>query len=145
MTTEKQAPAVYLAMTGRARETVKEIPTAEVGVDGLDEIIQKLDSLLLKDDRTRAYTSIKVFHHFKPSSREQFADFIKFDKVYNKLLKHDMALPEAVKAYFLSATNMSEENDKLARTTCGVLNCKHMKNTVSKIFDNPCGKEENSK
>ena len=65
MTTEKQAPAVYLAMTGRAREAVKEIWTAEVGVDELDEIIQKLDSLLLKDDRTRVYTTIKVFHHFK--------------------------------------------------------------------------------
>ena len=40
---------------------------------------------------------------------------------------------------------MSEENEKLARTTCGVLDYKHMKNTIMKIFGDPCGSEGNEK
>ena len=142
---KKQGFAVYLAMTGRAREAVREIPTRELGADdGLTKIIQKLDSLFLKDESTRAYISFKEFHHFKRSSGEHFADFIiKFEKLYNKLVKHDMSLPEAVKAYFLlNAANMSEENEKLARTTCGVLDYTHMKNTIMKIFGDPCGGSE---
>ena len=143
---KKQGPAVYLAMTGRAREAVREIPAAELGGDGgLNKIIQKLDSLFLKDESTRAYIAFKEFHHFKRSSGEHFADFIiKFEKLYNKLVKHEMALPEAVKAYFLlNAANMTEENEKLARTTCGVLDYTHMKNTIMKIFGDPCGSEGN--
>ena len=56
-----------------------------------------------------------------------------------------MALPEAVKTYFLlSAANMSEENVKLAGITYGVLDFKHIKNTGMKIFGDPCGSEGNS-
>ena len=42
---KKQGPAVYLAVTGRARETVLELLAAQLGGDnGLDKIIRKLDS-----------------------------------------------------------------------------------------------------
>lgn len=54
-----------------------------------------------------------------------------------------MPLPEAVKVYFLlNAANISEEYEKLARTTHGVL-CQtaHMKNTVIKVSDDPCRRE----
>ena len=106
---KKRGPAVYLTMTGRARDAVREIPAAELGGnDGLNKIIEKLDSLFLKDESTRAYMAFKEFHQFKRSSGEHFADFIiKFEKLYNKLVKHDMALPEAVKGYFvLNAANI---------------------------------------
>ena len=74
---KKHGPAVYLAMTRRAKEAVKKIPAAELcGDDGLDKIIQKLYSLFLKDESTRAYISFKKFPHFKRSSAEHFADFI---------------------------------------------------------------------
>lgn len=60
-----------------------------------------------------------------------------------------MALPEAVKGcksskILLNDVNMSKENEKLVRTTYGVLEYKHMKNTIMTIFGNPCGSEGNS-
>ena len=49
-----------------------------------------------------------------------------------------MALPEAVKAYFLLSTaNVSKENEKLAGTTCGVLNYKYMKDIAMEISGDP--------
>ena len=144
---KKQGPTAYLTMTRRAREAVRDISTAELrGDNGLDKNIQKLHYLFLKYDSSKAYISFKEFHHFTRSSEGHFADLIlKFEKLYNKLVKHYMALPKAVKAhFFISAANMSKENEKLARTTCGVFDKKHIKNTVMKIFGDPCGSEGNS-
>lgn len=77
---KKQGPVVYLAMTGRARQ---EIPGAKLGGnDGLDQIIEKVDSLCLKDQNTGASNQFKEFHHFNRSSGDYFADFIiKFEKL----------------------------------------------------------------
>lgn len=40
---------------------------------------------------------------------------------------------------------MNKENDKLARTTCRVLDYIYMKNTVMKIFGDLCGNKGKSK
>ena len=47
-------------------------------------------------------------------------DFVlEFDQLYHKLAQFDMKLPDGVFAFFLlSAANVSDENDKLARATC---------------------------
>ena len=44
----------------------------------------------------------------------------------------------------LNEEMLSEKNGKLAKTICGVLEYKHMKNSVIKIFGNPCGSKRNS-
>ena len=139
---KKRGPAVYLSLTGKAREAVRDIRPAELGGNnGVEKILEKLDGLFLKDSSTRAYVAFKEFHEFKRSSGENFADFIiKFEQLYGKLVKYDMDLPQVVQAYFLlSAANMSEENEKLARTTCTMLDYTHMKQTLMKIFGDPSG------
>ena len=88
--------------------------------------------MFLQDESTRAYAAFKDFHNYKRSSGDNYTDFIiSFEKYYNKLVKYKMILPEEVKAYFLlSAANMSEENERLARTTCGKLDYRNMKDTI---------------
>ena len=66
-----------------------------------------------------------------------------FKKLYHKITTHDMKLLEAVKAFLPNAANVSEENEKLARTTSGQLNYKNMKNKIMKIFGNPSAMEDN--
>ena len=49
-----------------------------------------------------------------------------------------MDLPEGVQAFFLlHAANMTEENEKLARTTAGKLSYSNMKETIMRIFGDP--------
>ena len=56
-------PAVYLTLTGRAREAVRDLKPADIGKEtGLDEIIVKLDAVYLKDENTRAYVAFKEFY-----------------------------------------------------------------------------------
>ena len=54
---KKQGPAVYLAMTGRAREVVSKTPAEELGDNELDRIIRSWTPYFLKMESTRAYIS----------------------------------------------------------------------------------------
>ena len=82
---KKQGPAVYLSLTGRAREAVRGIPSNEIGSDdGLTIILAKLDAIYLKDESTRAYIAFKEFYDYRRGSGEKFTDFIiQFEKLYN--------------------------------------------------------------
>ena len=52
---KKQGLAVYLTLTRRVQEAVMDIPAAELGEnDELGKIIQKLDSIFLKQEKTQA-------------------------------------------------------------------------------------------
>ena len=66
---KKMGPAVYLTLTGRAREAVRDLNPADIGKEtGLDEIIVKLDAVYLKDENTHAYAAFKEFYEFKRAS-----------------------------------------------------------------------------
>ena len=74
---KKMGPAVYLTLTGRAREAVRDLKPADIGKEtGLDEIIVKLDAIYLKDENTRVYVAFKEFYEFKRASGENFSEFI---------------------------------------------------------------------
>lgn len=52
----KQALAVALALSGRARETAMEIPVDDLNADtGMTTLLAKLDDLFLKEEKDRIY------------------------------------------------------------------------------------------
>ena len=54
-------------------------------------------------------------------------------------------MPEGVQAFFiLQAANVSEENEKLARTTCGEMTYNNMKEALRKIFGDTSNKDNAS-
>ena len=137
---KKMGPAVYLTLTGRAREAVRDLKPADIGKEtGLDEIIVKLDAVYLKDENTCAYVAFKEFYEFKRASGENFSEFIvKYEHLYHKLTQYKMDLPKGVQAFLLlNAANMTEENEKLARTTARKLTYSNMKETIMRIFGDP--------
>ena len=68
---------------------------------------------------------------------------VEFDQLDHKLAQFDMKLPDGVPAFFLlSAANVSEENEKLARATCKKLAYADMKTTILKLFGDPAGEDE---
>ena len=136
----KQGPAVYLSLTGRARECVRDLTPAQISAEtGVANITAKLDAIFKKDQNTRAYMAFKEFYDFKRSSGVSITDFIvRFEYLYHKLQGFDMKLPEGVKAFFLlNAANVSEDNEKLARATVGDLTYDNMKSKIQKIFGDP--------
>ena len=62
---------------------------------------------------------------------------VEFDRLYHKLAQFDIKLADGVLAFFMSAANVFEENETLARATCA-----DMKTTILKIFGDPAGEDE---
>ena len=134
---EKQGPAVFLNLKGKSKQAIREITAEELSAaDGVDKILARLDKVFLKDKSTQCLIAFTEFYDYRRKEGDTFQDFIiQFEKLYHKLIVNEMSLPEPVKAYFvLKAANMSEDNEKLARTVCGDLTYDNMKEKVKKIF-----------
>ena len=133
---EKQGPAVYLSLKGQARDAVRGLTAAEIGVaEGVKVITDKLNEVFESDVTTRSYCAFKDFVDYRRSSREKFSQFIvEFQKRYREIKKYKLELPEGVQAFFLlNAANLTPDMEKLARTTAE-LNYKDMKDKLMKIF-----------
>lgn len=59
---KKQALAVALALSGRARDTAMEIPVDDLNKDtGMATLLGKLDALFLKEEKDRIYEAYSDF------------------------------------------------------------------------------------
>ena len=62
---KQQAPVVFLALSGKARDVVLEIDPAELNDDkGMDEVYKKLDKLFLVDENQQALTDYGNFEKY---------------------------------------------------------------------------------
>ena len=134
---EKQGPALFLSLEGKALECARGVDIdALSGNDGFGKVVAALDALFLKDADTRAFLEFKEFYEYRRKPSSDVTDFVAhFEYLYNKVLKHNMTLPEGVKAFFLlKAANVSVDHEKLARATCSELKYETMKQNIIKIF-----------
>ncbi|KAI4883225.1 hypothetical protein NFI96_020267, partial [Prochilodus magdalenae] len=98
---KKQALAVALSLTGRARTIALEISADDLNKDnGLTTLLQKLDTVYLKEEKDRQYDAYTEFDNIKRESNVTMMDYIvEFERVYNKMSKLKMKLPDAVLAF----------------------------------------------
>ena len=64
------------------------------------------------------------------------------EKLYHKITTLDVKLPEAAKRTFYLIQPMYQKKEKLARTTCGELTYKNMRDKIMRIFGNPSATED---
>ena len=145
---KRQGPAVYLCLSGPARDCVRDIDSAVLGSEtGVEKIIEKLDTLFEKDKNTQIFLAFNNFYDYRRASGVNIVEFlVHFEFLFSKLTKFDIVLPEGVKAFFLlKAANLSEEHERLARATCGQMTYDKMKECIKKIFgDSASGGGDNS-
>ena len=127
----------FLPLQGKARGAALEIEIKDLTDDqGVKKLIEKLDSLYLKDIYQSAYAAYESFEMYirpKEMSMNEFLD--NFERLYNKLTVYEMELPDGVLAYrVLKSAGLSEENEKLARETITTLTYKSMTEQLKKIF-----------
>ena len=147
---KKKGPALFLTLPqkGKARECLRELTPARIGSDnGFKLIVEKLDGVYLEDINYRTFCAFKLFYEFRRSADMTIKDFIiAYESLYHKLDEFDVQLPEGVQAFFvLTAANVDEESERLARVTCPELTYNDMKSTILKIFNDPSASSEDSK
>ena len=121
---EKQGPAIFLTLEGRARESVLEIELDTLsGIAGVDEITKHLDKIYLKDRKLAAYEAYENFEKFKRSANMSIRDFInEFERLHCKVKEHKSEMSSDILAYrLLKSANLSTANEQLAKATVAEL------------------------
>ena len=137
LTKDRQGPALFLSLSLTVRESVRSLKMADLAKEaGAQLLLDTLDSIYKTDENTRAFLTFKEFYSFRRPSGMSICDFLsRYEFLYNKLIKYKIVLPEGVQCFFLlTASNISEDNEKIARTTCADLTYNAMKETIKKLF-----------
>ena len=138
----KRGPAVYLSLKGKVRECVRELGKEVIAADdGVKKIIEKLDKLFKQDKVTLQYQAFKEFHKYKRSAGMSMTDFIAhFELLYHRMKQNGLTLPDGIHAMFLlEASNITEEDERLARATITNLTYDDMKEKIIKMFSEAQG------
>ena len=133
---KKQAPVVFLTLTGKAREAVLEMDADELGADdGLSKLYSKLDELFAEDKGQATLNAYENFEKYKRPPDMSISDFrVEFDRLVEQLKSYNIELPEAVLAYrALKSANLTPENEKLVRATVTDITQKDMMRQLKKV------------
>ena len=134
---EKQGPAVFLTLEGKAKEAVLELPTSDIkGSDGVRNIIKKLDSLYKRDEAQIAFEAYENFEQFRrPSNMTMNEYIIEFERLLCRTRSHGSQMSENILAYrLLKSANLTSHHEELARATLTKLDYENMKLQLKKIF-----------
>ena len=144
---KKQGPAIFLTLEGRAREAVLELDVAKISAaDGVQQIVNKLDTLYLKDKTQSAYEAYDLFEKFRRDKDMSISDYIiEFERLKAKVESYKMSLSTEIMAYrLLKSANLSENHEQLAKATIPQLSYDAMKTQLKKIFGDASEKKQDS-
>ena len=134
---KKQGIAVYLSLTGQAKNVASEIPEDELcKPTGVATVLAKLDTLFLADKSLRQFSAFNKLYNLRRSENMPISTFIsEFEHVYFDFKRHDMTLPESVQAFvLLSACSLSEQERKVVMSGITDLTYVAMKEALRRIF-----------
>ena len=107
-----------LSLTGQARTAILEMDISLLNAeDGMDKLVEKLDTLFLEDKNQSAFICFENFENYHWECNTSINDYlIQFDRHIAKLREFQITLPELVLAYrALESANL--ENERLIRAT----------------------------
>lgn len=135
----KRAPAVFMTLTGEAKEAVLNLEISSLtGDDGMENLIKELDNLYLKDESSLAYEAYETFEKFIRPHNMSISDYvIKFEQLYQKAKSFKMEILDGVLAYrLLNSANLSDTQRQLVKATVNKMEYVIMKDQLKKIFTN---------
>ena len=136
---KKQALAVTLSLSGKARQTALDIPVEELNEDeGMTVLISALDKIFLKDSVDRTYEAYSKFDSYKRTDQMSMNDYIvEYEQLYNQCKKYKMTLPDSVLSFkLLDNSNLNQQERQLALTAAHDLQFDTMKAALRRIFGN---------
>lgn len=133
----KLGPALFLSLEGSARDAAHEVSLEDLsGDNGINVLIEKLDSLFLKDENNSAFEAYDTFERYQRPVDMGMTDYINnFERLYQKAKHFKLDLPDGVLAYrLLRSANLSDTHAQLARATLPSLTYNNMQQQLKKIF-----------
>ena len=137
MVAKKQALAIVLNLSGKARQLALQVPVNELDCDnGVDNLLKKLDECFKREEVDCAYEAYFLFEKFKRSQDMSVSAYIlEFERLYNKAKQYNMTLPDAVLAFKLLDSAALENKDRqMVLSACQELNFERMRSSLKRIF-----------
>ena len=134
---KKQALAIHLSLSGRARVASSELSLVDLKHDdGVKTILTKLDNLFLPEKGRRQFTAFHNLYNLRRSETTSVKEFIsEFEHRYFKFKQEDMDLPDPVMAFMLlSSCNLTENEVHLVMSALSIVTYSSMKNIIMRIF-----------
>ena len=100
LTDEKQGPAIFLTLEGKARETVLNLDIKEIKAkNGVESIVKALNKLYLKDKLQMAYETYDAFEKFRRPEKMSIKEYInEFERLLNNTKKYGSSMSSDILA-----------------------------------------------
>ena len=134
---EKQGPAVFLTLEGKAREAIFNMDIEKIkGKDGVENTVTELNKLYLKDKLEMAYETYDAFERFRQPADMSIKDYInEFQRLISKTKKFGTTMSPDILAYrLLKSASLEESQEQLIRATVKDLSYIEMQLQLKKIF-----------
>ena len=134
---EKQAIAVHLSLTGRARKATSEVPASDMKTkDGMSKLIEKLDRVFMQDANWKCFHTYLSFENYRRKKDCSIDEYLsEFDLRHYKLKECGVELPDAVIACrLLKSCGLNDLHFQLALSTTPKMTFEEMRNTLKKLF-----------
>ena len=133
----KQGPALFLALDDDSQEAILQLDHDEIACDdGVENIINKLDKLYLKDKTQSAFEAFENFEGYRRPYELPISEYCnEFDKRYNKVKSYGTVLPEDLLGFrLLKSANLPPHQEQLAKATITDITYDNMKTQLKKIL-----------
>ena len=137
LTKHKQALAVHLNLSGRARLASSELTIEELSAEnGISILIAKLDKLFLADKGRRQFGAFNDLYKLRRRDDATVKQFIvDFEHEYYCFKQEDMSLPDSVIAFMLlSSCNLLDTDVHLVMSALSEVTYDNMKAIILRIF-----------
>ncbi|ESP03465.1 hypothetical protein LOTGIDRAFT_171402 [Lottia gigantea] len=134
---DKQALAITLSLTGRARERAVQIPADYLDSErGIDILIAKLDDIFKKETKDATYEAYLSFENFRKTDDMSIETYvIEFERLNTRLVRYGIELPDAVLAFkLLDNACLSTQGRQMSLTAAADLTYSDMKSALKRIF-----------
>lgn len=141
---EKQALAIHLTLTGRARAASQQVSRDDLKKNtGVKTLLGKLDSVFLVEKGRRQFAAFNAFHNYTRNTDDIGAFVSGFENVYFKFSQQGMTLPDTVLAFMLlRAGNLEEVDRKVVMSSIKEVTYENMKSALKRIFCDDAPKSE---
>lgn len=139
---KKQALAIHLSLTGRARVASSELdPDVLKQEDGVEQLLVKLDGLFLVDKGRRQFVAFHELYNYRRASDTNIREYVAaFEHVYFNFTKQGMDLPDSVMAFMLLASgSLSDSEQQLVMSAISEVTYANMKSALTRIFAGEIG------
>ena len=132
----QQAAVVALSLPPRYKEVALTIPLDELNVDdGMDKLLAVLDENFKKESLDSAYEAFHELETFRRGDLSMTECILHFEKVCNKLKKHNMTLPDEIMGCkLLEVADLQTSQKQMVLSAVKSLKFADVRSVLKRIF-----------